>query len=187
MKGVNYEAGAKAEFFNDRVLATFAVFKAEQQGVAIVGGQREDTTTYYVPADVNSKGFEAEIAGEVTEESNLAVGVTRLRVTDDSGDNTSTWIPRTVWKARYDSVLPFAPAVRLGAKATWKSDAYKDNANKPDAYMVVDTFAAYTFNDQAKLKLNVDNILNEKYVTGIQSGAIYGAPRNANLTFNYSF
>ena len=187
MKGVNYEAGAKAEFLNDRVLATFAVFKAEQQGVAIVGGQREDSTTYYVPADVNSKGFEAEIAGEVTEDSNLAVGVTRLRVTDDNGDNTSTWIPRTVWKARYDSVLPFAPAVRLGAKATWKSDAYKENANKQDAYMVVDTFAAYTFNDQAKLKLNVDNILNEKYVTGIQSGAIYGAPSNANLTFNYSF
>ncbi|MEE2748360.1 MAG: TonB-dependent siderophore receptor [Pseudomonadota bacterium] len=187
MKGVNYEVGAKAEFLDDRVLATFAVFKAEQQGVAINAGTREDATTYYAPENVNSKGFEAELAGELNKGSNVAVGVTRLRVTDENGDNTSTWIPRTTWKARYDSVLSFAPKVRLGANATWKSDASNPTGNKQDAFMVVDTFAAYEFNEQAKLKLNIDNILDEKYVNGVQFGAIYGAPRNANLTFNFKF
>ena len=187
MKGVNYEAGVKAEILDDRLLATFAVFKAIQEGVATYGGLTEAGQYYYVPADVNSVGYEAEIGGEVTDNSNLVVGFVRLKVTDSDGSNMSLSIPRSVLKVRYDTRIAALPALKLGANVKRESDAYNDSGYKQDAYFVANAFASYDINDQANLRLNVNNLFNEKYVEGLTYGGIYGAPTNANLSFSYQF
>ena len=39
--------------------------------------------------------------------------------------------------------------------------------------------------DAATLRLNVNNLLDKKYLKTVQYGAIYGAPRTAALTLEY--
>ena len=187
MKGVNYEAGVKAELLDDRLLATFAVFKAIQEGVATYGGINDNGQSYYVPTDVNSVGYEAEIGGEVTDNSNLVVGFVRLKVTDADGNNASPWIPRSVLKIRYDARVPAVPALKLGFNFKRESDAYNNAGYQQEAFSLVNAFAAYDINDQATLRLNVNNVFDEKYVEGLPYGGIYGAPANASMTFSYNF
>ncbi|RVU83583.1 TonB-dependent siderophore receptor [Leucothrix sargassi] len=186
MKGVNYEVGVKSELFDKKLLATAAVFKNEQQGLAVYGGVNDDGQNYYVGKDVNSEGFEIELSGKVTDNTNLAVGVTHLKLTDPDGEDTSQWIPRTTAKVRVDTRLPQNPKFKVGASARWQSDVTDESAEQ-DAYMVTNAFASYDVSKNASLRLNVNNIFDEKYIANVQHGAIYGAPRNAALTFNYKF
>jgi outer membrane receptor for ferric coprogen and ferric-rhodotorulic acid len=47
---------------------------------------------------------------------------------------------------------------------------------------------AYKFDQSMKLQLNVNNLFDKKYYEGIGSDLmVYGAPRNATLSFRYSF
>ena len=43
-KGVNYEVGVKAQWFDDKLLTTFAVFSAEQENIAVFAGVHDDGT-----------------------------------------------------------------------------------------------------------------------------------------------
>lgn len=187
MKGVNYEVGIKSELLDQKLLATVALFKAEQQGLATYAGiNTESGQSYYEAKDVNSEGIEIELSGKVSNNTNIAVGLTHLNLTGPDGNDTSTWIPRTTAKLRIDTRLPQFPKLKLGASARWQSEVVDDTAEQ-DAYMVANAFATYDLSKNASLRLNVNNIFDEDYIADVSAGAIYGAPRNAALTFGYKF
>lgn len=189
MEGVNSEIGFKSEILNKKALATFAYYTTEQKGLATFAGYREDGTSYNVPKDVDSKGFEFEVVGKVTDNTNVALGMSRLiSVKGVDGKETNPWMPRTSVKLRADTALTQVPGLKLGMNASWLSDAKHDTGAKQDAYALVNAFGAYEINKQATVRLNVNNLTNKKYIVGLQYGnGIYGAPLNANLTFDYKF
>lgn len=186
MKGVNREAGVKAEWLNQRLLTTVAIFSADQKGLATNAGTNDEGTTYYVPKDVKSKGFEVEAVGRVNENANVAVGYTSLSLTGPDGkkDSYDQWIPRKTFNARFDTKLASLPKVRLGITGRWQS-AVKGSYAKQDAFFLANAFASYELTDAASLRLNINNVFNEEYVGGLAYGAIYGAPVNGMLTFEY--
>jgi outer-membrane receptor for ferric coprogen and ferric-rhodotorulic acid len=186
MKGVNAELGVKAEWLDRRLLTTFAVFDAEQKGLATeVGFDLVAQRSIYAPKDVRSRGFEAEVTGRVGAQTNLTVGYTQLKLTGPDGNDIYEWVPRKSLKLRADTRLPVLPALKLGAAARWQSDVAKIAGAKQDAYWVLNAFAAYDITPAATLRLNVDNLADEKYVRTVQYGAIYGAPRRASLWLEY--
>ncbi|MFZ5551169.1 MAG: TonB-dependent siderophore receptor [Pseudomonadota bacterium] len=192
VKGVNLEAGMKAEWLNKQLLTTLAVFSAKAQGQATYEGTHapghpREGQYYYVPKDVNTKGVELEAVGRLGKVDKIAIGVTRIDVsTPDGVDNP--WIPRTVVNLRYDTRFSALPRLNAGIGARWQSGI--TNASglvKQDAFVLANAFVAYDISDRSTVRLNVNNLFDQKYINGLAYGAIYGAPRNAVVSVDYRF
>ncbi len=190
VKGVNTEAGVKAEWLNRSLLTTFAVFTAKQQGQAFYAGQINDGGPrngqyWYEPKDVNSKGFELEATGRIGKDAKVTVGYTQIKLTGPDGNDISEWVPRKTLNFRVDSRVPMLPALRLGLGGRWQSETSKIGSATQGAYLVANAFAAYEINKAATLRLNVNNLFDKKYIGGLSYGAIYGAPRNGSVSLEY--
>lgn len=186
MKGVNQEVGIKTQWLDQQLLTTFALFSAEQQGLATYAGINSAGTYYYAPKDVTSRGFEFEASGKLSRDTQLTVGLTRLRLTGPDGQPIYEWIPRTTANARIDTRLSALPALRVGAAARWQSGVSKTGGASQGSYLLLNAFAAYRLSDAATVRLNLNNVLNKKYVGGLAYGAIYGAPRSATVSLEYT-
>lgn len=186
MKGVNAEVGLKAEWLQRRLLTTVAVFDAKQMGLATEDGfDPVAQQSYYAPKDVKSRGFELEATGRVGPHTNLTAGFTRMELTGPDGNDIYEWVPRTIVSLRADTRLPGLPKLKFGAGLRWQSDIFKTGAVRQDSYLLVNGFAAYELTKVATVRLNVDNLTDEKYLRTVQFGAIYGAPRQFSLTLEY--
>lgn len=186
-QGVNYEVGLKAEWLNKKLLTTFALFTAEQMGLATYGGLRADGTYWYYGADVKSKGFEIEATGKITENTSISFGYTNLELTGPDGKDIYTWVPRQTLNLMFNTRPLFNPKIKLGVYGKWSSEANNPIVGKQNAYFVINGFASYDFNDHVNVKLNVNNLLDEKYLKTVQYSAYYAAPRNLSVTFGYKF
>ncbi len=186
MKGANAEIGLKAEWLNRRLLTTAALFDAKQIGLATEAGfDPVAQQSYYAPKDVKSRGFEFEATGRVAPNTNLTAGFTRMELTGPDGNDIYEWVPRTIVSLRADTRLPGLAELKLGAGLRWQSDVFKAGAVRQDSYLLVNSFAAYELTPAATLRLNVDNLTDEKYLRTVQFGAIYGAPRQFSLALEY--
>ncbi len=186
MKGVNAEAGLKAEWLQRRLLTTVAVFDAKQKGLATEAGfDPVAQQSYYAPKDVRSRGFELEATGRVGSHTNLTAGFTRMELTDPDGSDIYEWVPRTIFSLRVDTRLPALPKLKFGAGLRWQSDIFKTGAVRQDSYLLVNSFAAYELTNAVTVRLNVDNLTDEKFLRTVQFGAIYGAPRQLSVTVDY--
>ncbi len=182
VKGINTEAGVKAEWLNKALLTTFAVFTAKQEGLATYGGMI-GSRYWYMPMDVKSRGFEVEASGRLSKDVKITAGFTRLMLTGPDGNDIYKWVPRNTANVRVDGRVPGLDALRLGVAARWQSEI--SNGAKQDAYLKADAFAAYELNDKTTLRLNVNNLFDKKALGGLSGGAIYIPPRNYGVTLNY--
>jgi outer membrane receptor for ferric coprogen and ferric-rhodotorulic acid len=55
------------------------------------------------------------------------------------------------------------------------------------SYAVLNGFAAWDFRSNATLRLNVDNIGDEKYINTLRYSGFHGAPRNYTLSLDWGF
>lgn len=186
MKGINAEVGVKAEWLDRKLLTTFAVFTAEQKGLATQAGFDAVRQQYYFePKDVKAQGFEIEATGRVGPDTKLTAGFTSMKLTGPDGKDIYEWVPRRTLKLRGDTRVSMLPQLRVGSGLRWQSDVSKLNGASQDAYVLLDAFAAYELSDKATLRLNINNLLDKKFLRTVQYGAIYGAPRTAALTLEY--
>lgn len=186
MKGVNGEIGVKSEWLNRKLLTTFALFSARQEGLATIAGfDPVAQQNYYEPKDVTSRGFEVEATGRISANTQITAGYTALRLTGADGKDIYEWVPRRTLKLRADTRVPMLPELRVGAAVRWQSDVSKSGGARQDAYALADAFAAYALSDKATLRLNINNVFDKKYLRTVQYGAIYGAPRSVLLSLDY--
>ncbi|MEJ0038061.1 MAG: TonB-dependent receptor [Gammaproteobacteria bacterium] len=192
-KGKNYEIGAKADWLDKRLLTTLAVYKAEQTGLGIFAGfDPSNGRSYYVGQNFTSKGVELEITGRVGENTKVVFGATKLRLEDDTGADTYEWVPRETLNFSVDTRLPFESAITVGLGGAWRSetsttDSYTGFEVRQDAYAVLNAFARWDATEHMQVKVNVNNVSDEKYITSLYSIGYYGAPRNVQASFRYSF
>ncbi|WP_308368258.1 MULTISPECIES: TonB-dependent siderophore receptor [unclassified Microbulbifer] len=192
-KGVNYELGAKADWLDGRLLATLAVFKAEQRGLATYAGLNPDTLQYYYEgANIDSEGFEIEVSGALNEYMNLVLGFTSLELEDEAGDDSYTWVPRKTVNFSLNATLPQLPDVSLGLGGNWqaetsKVDSYTEVEIEQGAYLLLNAFARWDIDANSRLQLNVNNLTDEKYITSLYEIGYYGAPRNMAVSYQYTF
>lgn len=186
MKGVNAETGVKAEWLNRKLLTTFAVFSAKQNGLATIAGfDPVAQQNYYEAKDVTSRGFELEATGRISANTQVTAGFTSLKLTGEDGKDIYEWVPRRTLKLRADTRVPMLPELRVGSAVRWQSDVSKTGGAWQDAYVLADAFAAYELSDKATLRLNINNLFDEKYLRTVQYGAIYGAPRTVLISLDY--
>lgn len=198
-KGVNYEAGIKADWLDKRLLTTLAVFDAKQEGLGTLGGVDVNTFQYwYVAEDVESKGWEFEATGKLNEHVDLVVGYTHLNVSGNKqlltivDGRINPWIPRDTANFLLSARVPGYTALSFGIGGNWRGKtANVDSSNgftvRQDSYAVLNAFAAWKFLPGATLRLNVDNIGNEKYIGSLYQIGYYGAPRSVRVSLDYKF
>lgn len=191
-KGTNYEAGVKADWLNKRLLTTVAVFQARQSGLATpTGGYNSYGQSVYAPQDVKSTGVELEAVGRLTQHIDLAAGYTALRLTGPDGSDTYSWVPRRTANLALRARMPSYPALSFGASARWQSDISNVESSgmtvRQGSYAVLNAFVAWQVLPKTTLRLNVNNIADEKYINTLRYAGYYGAPRSYQISLNHQF
>ena len=191
-QGVNYEAGIKADWMDGRLLTTAAVFKADQEGLATATGQyNEFGMAIYAPVDVRSKGVELEAVGQLSEHLELVAGYTALRLDGLQGDDTYPWVPRRTANLLLSGRLPAYEALSWGVGGRWQSGISNTEASgfraRQDSYAVLNAYVAWDFAPDATLRLNANNIGDEKYINTLRYSGYYAAPANYTLSLDWRF
>ena len=204
-KGTTYELGVKAEWFDKRLLTTLAWFTGKQDGLATYVATRfmeGYAYGYYRPDDVESKGFEFEATGKLSENTSLLFGYTHLSLDGgpplpeadpDQTGPTYGWVPRRTANLMLSTRLQSVPALSLGIGGRWQSDIsnYEDYVKyarvRQDGYAILNAFVAWDITPGLTLRANVNNITDEKYIQSLYSVSYYGPPRQYAVSLDWRF
>lgn len=205
--GKAYEVGIKRESLDKKLILSAALFKTRQNNLAeLTGFSPSLGSSYHTASDrVESSGYELDIAGEVAPGWQLVGGFTYVKIQDDKGDYTRTYIPKRMLRLSTTYRVPMAPGLKLGMRVKWQDDIYIQHAatatTGPSAgspirteergYALVDLMASYDFAKQWSVQFNVNNVTSKKHYQSLYWGswgqAYYGAPRHANVTLKWKF
>ncbi|MBD9423808.1 TonB-dependent siderophore receptor [Pseudomonas sp. PDM15] len=199
--GDSSELGLKGEWFDGRLNASAAVFGIKQNNLGVATGDRFPGTfeNIYEAADVESKGFELEVSGELASGWNVSAGYTQFRVEDEGGHDANTLYPtkllRTFTTYRVPGIL--GDKLTIGGGVNWQDAIYTYATNpagnrekiEQDAYALVNLMARYEITENLSAQLNANNVTDEKYFDVFDAyGALtYGAPRSLTASAKYSF
>ncbi len=190
VEGNNYEVGLKSEYFGGDLNTSLTLFRVEQDGVGEdtgnVNGSLE--SVYEAKDGVVSKGFEIGSSGKVTDNFSLDFGLANFEAKNADGSKFNTNSSRTTANLFGKYTLN---DYRFGSGLNYKSKYYTDTSYgriTQDAFITTDLMAGYKVNKNLDLQLNVNNIFDKEYYSGIGvNSMVYGDPRNATLGMKYTF
>lgn len=205
-EGKNYEVGVKGEFFNGGLNTSLAYFEVHESNRAQSDAQYNANPTNpamlteaYKGINAKTKGFEAELSGELAPGWQAQAGYTHKVIRDEHGDKASTLEPQdqVSFFTTYKLSGPL-DRLTLGGGARWQGKTWREvyNSGKfrsedihQPAYWVVDAMAKYQFTDNVCATLNVNNLFDKYYLTniGFFNTAYYGDPRNVMLSTRWNF
>jgi len=202
----SWEAGVKWNTNNDKLLLTAAAFLVDKSDV--MEGANYDSVGTFNTGEIEVKGVELGATGNITDKLTIQAGVT-LMSAEVTKSATAANVGKTlanfadnsgVVQAKYQITDSFyvGGAVKYeGKKYGGQPDtAAPFNATtgaytQPvEAYTVADLFAAYRFNPNLEVRLNVFNVTDEDYYTAVYRGGFFlynGDARSTRLTVNYDF
>lgn len=201
LTGNSYELGLKGEFLEGALNASAAIFLIEQDNVATPDGDIKIPGTsqqaFYGAKGTESKGYELEMVGQLTEAWDISLSWTQFSAKDADDNDVSVEHPRKVLKlfSKYQLSGDWA-GLSLGGGIDWQSEEPRRQTNPvtgvdekigQPAFTLLDLLAAYEFNDQLSLQLNVYNLLDESYYESSWGTYTYGDPVNARLQLRYTF
>ncbi|MFJ4386706.1 TonB-dependent siderophore receptor [Pseudomonas sp. NPDC089408] len=192
LEGKSTELGIKGSLLEDRLTVSAALFKTEQQNVAVTTGEIVNGQYTYRGEDNDSQGVELEASGEAMPGLDLAAGYTYVHIEDDKGDKTRRYVPSHSLRGSVTYRLPSQPQARVGTRVQWQSATQADGNSRvrQEAYALVDLMGSYEFDEHWSASLNLNNVFDRKYLLSLYQSAgstNYGAPRNltASVTWKY--
>ena len=109
----------------------------------------------------------------------------------DEGD-VYPWVPRRTANLWLTSKLPTSAAIELGVGGRWQSEVFNiDTASggpvRQEGYTLLNAYASWNVNEQLWVRVNADNLTNEKYLTSLYNVGYYAAPAQYKLAMGYRF
>lgn len=206
IRGKSYESGIKGAWFDGRLNASAAYFLTQQDGKAVRDGSASTPTgadAYKAGTGQETDGIDLEVAGALTPSWNVYAGYTYLHFRRVDADGRSD--PSHLFKASTTYRLS-GPLDRLtvGTGVTAQSNirALSSPAGQPtngvsrsasdvnwSGYAIWNAMAKYQLTDDTTVSLNANNLFDKHYYTryGFYAGAIYGDPRNLEVTLSTTF
>ncbi|MCD0501657.1 TonB-dependent siderophore receptor [Bordetella petrii] len=204
--GEDYEAGIKGEFFEGRLNFAASVFRINNTGRAMDDANSPNPCVPYYASGyckvaggkTRSQGWELELAGEITPNWNIMAGYTNtmtkyLRDASESnvGQPIRTGDPRHLLRLFTTYRMPGAlQGLTIGGGVQAQSSIYASSrgivARQP-GYAVYNLMAAYDFNRNLRLQVNVNNLFDKTYYRKVDATGIsnyYGDPRNVMVTLS---
>lgn len=188
LTGTTYETGIKADLFGGRAYGSVSIFRSEQENVPELAGTFGDGQSYYRGVDgVSSKGFEADLSGELMPGWQANAGYSYVDIEDADGNRTKTETPRHMLKLATTYRIPSMPQLKVGGSVRWQDEVSSAVATQ-DAYTLVDLMASYRIDKNLTATLNINNVTDEKHINSVRwAQAYYGAPRNVMLTLGWKY
>ncbi|MAM38632.1 MAG: TonB-dependent siderophore receptor [Erythrobacter sp.] len=210
MTGDNIEAGLKGSWFRDKLNASIALFRIRQNNRAQLDPDYPcapgSTCAYIADGEVESKGIDAEIQGELAKGWSLQAGYTYTD-TEYLRDRTAAGDPSGNQGQKFSTITP-AHMVKLwthyqvpaldgrfgvGAGVNWQSSFYVTSNGvrmTQASYAVVDLRADYALTPGIDLALNAKNLFDKRYFATIGGTAWnnwYGEPRSLMATLRVRY
>lgn len=199
VEGSNLEAGVKSTWLDERLLVTAAVFKVEKDNVAVLDPSfteplPDGSFPYIGKKGTQSKGFEVEISGQVTDSFNANFSYAHTKSEDENGDDFATHNPEHLVKL--SGMYDYNEAFKFGVNAHWQNEIYNENVGPNNAhraeqasYWLVNMMARYKFTEQFSGQMNINNVFDKKYYSSIDfyNQGFFGAPRNIEASVRYQF
>lgn len=169
------ELGTKWELLQRRLFVSAAVFRTEKTN-ARTQDPDDPNDTIVLEGEQRVDGLELGAAGSLTPDWHIYAGYTLLdseitesRNADEIGKELSNTPENSfnLWTS-YD----VTPALRLGVGAQYVDARYSNNTNARQApdYWVYDAMASYRVHRNVSLRLNLQNITDEKYIDYVGGG-----------------
>src|SRR6185503_12123810 len=117
--GKAYEAGVKSEWFDHRLYLTGAVFRSQQDDLAIAVGM-DGTRTIYAGLDTRVTGYELEATGALTDRWTVSAGWTQLKIEGEEDENRE-YLPRRTFKATTAYTFSQLRNLTIGGAVRWQS------------------------------------------------------------------
>ncbi|RBQ30498.1 TonB-dependent receptor [Arcobacter sp. FW59] len=208
--GFNYEVGLKGEWFDGRLNSSIALFQSGKDNLAVTDMNEQTGICYKVSGtnscamkaedDTKNRGWEFEVAGEITPYWQAQFGFSSSILKDKNGKRlTSETSP--IRTANLFTTYQATPQLKVGGGLRWQSETWGKSeqdryikfgypemvseATQKD-YFVVDLMANYEFNKNLSLLVNLNNALNKEYKTSFNTYS-YGEERNWMATLKYKF
>ncbi|MGN7441863.1 TonB-dependent siderophore receptor [Pseudomonas lactis] len=195
-KGKSYEMGIKWEALDRQLSVDAAIYQIEKKNVLTT--DPVDNTFSVAAGQVRSRGFDLNVAGNLTPEWRVIGGYAYVdaEVTRDNTLRSGTRlmnIPRNSFSLLnvYEFQDGALKGLGLGAGGKYVDQRAGQTANTAfsmDAYTVVDLLGYYKVNEHVRLNLDVKNLFNREYEEGA-FGNIYaypGAPRTVQVGIAYT-
>ena len=197
MTGQSYETGVKSEYFGGALNTSFALFLIKQDNYAQYDGVRSNgEEAYKAISGTKTKGFEAEVSGEIMSGWQLLAGYTYAQPRDKDGKRINSNHPEQLFKLATSYQLDGdLKDLTVGGNVAWQGSTYTelDSSIKADAkegsFAVVGLMARYEINRNLSATVNLNNVFDREYLSGygLYSTYYYGDPRNLMLGMKYSF
>ena len=201
--GANYEIGWKGEWFDRKLNTSLALFDIEQKNRAVQVWDTADQKWYWEPVGkVRSRGIEAEISGNLSEDWKLFAGYTFNRSkyleaeskgTVPAGTNFSLHTPKHMLRLHTSYNLPFdGKKWTIGGGVTAQSKTASLYGVKRGGHAVFNANIDYQASKNLKLALISTNRFNRYYyennkVSSKGANNYYGQPRNVMFKGDYKF
>jgi len=195
-KGKSYEMGIKWEALDRQLSVDAAIYQIEKKNVLTT--DPVDSTFSVAAGQVRSRGFDLNVAGNLTPEWRVIGGYAYVdaEVTRDNTLRSGTRllnIPRNSFSLLnvYEFQDGALKGLGLGAGGKYVDERAGQTANSAfsmGAYTVVDLLSYYKVNDKIRLNLDVKSLFNREYEEGA-FGNIYaypGAPRTVQVGIAYT-
>ena len=185
----NLEAGIKWDFAQGLSI-TAAIFELEQDTV------ESDNLGGALAIKTEIQGFEAQIKGEITDAWYFTAGysylqgeITKNEAFPTQQGNTARELPENTFS--FWNYYQACEKLGLGLGATYQDDSFINTSNSatlPD-FIRFDAAAYFHINEQLRLQLTIENLLNEEYYPSAHSThqVTVGAPINARLAISGRF
>lgn len=193
--GKSYEVGVKGAWFDNRLNASLAVFRIEQDNVGqatgepVLGSQNE--FAYRAARGTVSRGFEFEVNGELAPGWNATFGASRYVAKDINDADINTNLPQTALKLFTSYTPQSLQALTVGGGANWQNRIYYPvpayGRIEQSGYALVSAFVRYRISPEFSVQANLNNLLDKKYYSQITGYGAYGDGRNGSLTFTWAF
>lgn len=189
--GEEWELGAKTEFFDGRLSASFAYFDLTQKNVAVPDPINPNLSRAI--GEQESRGYELEAAGEILLGWRIIGAYTHMsyaNVNQDVGfdgglgnkGNRMFNTPRnfgSLWST-YEFLGGDLQGLKLGGGVNAASQSQGTNANtfQLPGYATLNLMASYGLNvgkSRVTLQLNASNLLDKTYYQGSNTGYMIGA------------
>ncbi|WP_433766227.1 TonB-dependent siderophore receptor [Pseudomonas putida] len=195
-KGKSWELGIKWEALDSQLSVDAAIYQIEKRNVLTT--DPVDSTFSVAAGEVRSRGFDLNVAGNVTPQWRVIGGYAYVdaEVTQDnvikSGARLMN-IPQNSFSLLnvYEFQDGAFKGLGLGTGLKYVDERAGQTANTAfsmGSYTVVDLLSYYKVNDKVRLNLDVKNLTDEDYEEGA-FGNVYaypGAPRTVQVGISYT-
>lgn len=193
--GKSYEVGVKGAWFDNRLNASLAVFRIEQDNVGQATGEpvqgSQNEFAYRAARGTVSRGFEFELNGELAPGWNATFGASRYVAKDINGADINTNLPQTALKLFTSYTPQSLQALTVGGGANWQNRIYYPvpayGRIEQSGYALVSAFVRYRISPEFSVQANLNNLLDKQYLSQINGYGAFGDGRNGSLTFTWAF